>query len=152
MLKYHQRPEIKERRKQSWKVYKTNNQQRMLAREAQRRLKKRAQCLVANCRTRSRRRGLVFNLDDFIDELQRRIDMGVCEITGCRFDLSPGRKWNSPSIDRINSKLGYTPENVRVVCQAMNLAMADWGEEPVYQMLQTWQSFPKSRRSSSKRT
>jgi hypothetical protein len=77
-------------------------------------------------------------------DIQRRIDAGACEITGTSFDLSAGKKFNSPSIDRIDPSRGYEPDNIRIVCFAMNAAMGEWGEEPVWRMFKNW-----SRRSSS---
>lgn len=127
-----------EKRRATTRAWAAKNKEHLREKEARRRLEKRAQCLVANCRTRARRRGLEYDLDDMISEIQRRIDIGVCEITGAKFDLSPGRKWNSPSVDRIDAKQGYVPQNIRIVCQAMNLAMADWGESPVWEMFKLW--------------
>lgn len=33
-----------------------------------------------------------------------------------------------PSIDRIDTTRGYTPDNVRLVCAAVNLALNQFGE------------------------
>jgi len=135
---YIAKPGVRERRNQQVKEWASNNKEHLLERERVRRLEKRAQCLGANARTRSRNRGITFTLDSSVSDIQRRIDLGVCEITGTPFDLSPGRKYNSPSLDRINSKRGYEHDNVRVVCHAMNAAMGDWGEEKVFSMFSNW--------------
>lgn len=123
------------------------NKVRRAAGEARRRLEKRAQCLVANARTRARKRGLYFDLDGAVEHIQARIDRGCCEMTGTPFDLSPGRKFNSPSIDRIDPKQGYTLSNIRIVCHAMNAAMGDWGEGPVWVMFENWKATPSRPRS-----
>lgn len=34
----------------------------------------------------------------------------------------------SPSIDRIDSRIGYTKSNCRIVCVAANYAMNEWGD------------------------
>lgn len=144
-----------EKRLASTRIWAANNREYLRSKAAQRRLEKRAESLVANCRTRARRRDLAFDLDGMVADIQGRIDRGLCEVTGAEFDLSPGRKWNSPSIDRIDAKRGYLPDNVRVVCQAMNLAMGDWGEGPVWQMFQSWTaiaSLRPKRKPSSKPT
>lgn len=57
-----------------------------------------------------------------------------CSVTGIPFDLSPVgedslRRPFYPSLDRIDSKLGYTIGNCRMVCVAANIAMQQWGEE-----------------------
>lgn len=59
---------------------------------------------------------------------------GSCEVTGLPFDLqlrpNSFRRPYSPSLDRIDSALPYTPENCRLVCCLANAAMSDWGSEP----------------------
>ena len=56
---------------------------------------------------------------------------GFCEVSGMPLTLSIGMKKGpyGPSIDRIDSSLGYTKENIRLVCIAMNYAMNEWGFE-----------------------
>lgn len=56
---------------------------------------------------------------------------GRCTLTGIEFDTSPpnGRKRPyASSIDRIDSNIGYTVPNCRLICVAMNLAMNWYGE------------------------
>lgn len=90
-------------------------------------MEKRAQCLVSHARIRSARKGIAFDLDIHVDDLQRRIDAGFCELTGLPFNLSGGRTWDGPSLDRIVPADGYVIGNVRVVCYAVNSALGDWG-------------------------
>jgi hypothetical protein len=57
---------------------------------------------------------------------------GRCAVTGLYFqfdDQTPGRRPFFPSVDRIDPKRGYEPDNVRVVCFAANVAMLHWGVE-----------------------
>lgn len=54
-----------------------------------------------------------------------------CAVSGVAFAkrfASDGKRdpW-APSIDRIENRQGYSVENVRIVCMAANIAMADWG-------------------------
>ena len=95
-------------------------------------------CLVATIKHRAKKRKLEFDLDQHISEIQSRIDLGVCEITGSPFDLSPGRKYNSPSIDRIDSNRGYTYDNIRVVLNLVNAALGDWGEHILRSVMSKW--------------
>jgi len=66
-------------------------------------------------------------------EFVLRISNGRCAVTGIPFDFSKTgeckRAPYQPSIDRIDNSKGYTPENIRLVCLAVNIAMSDWGEE-----------------------
>ena len=58
-----------------------------------------------------------------------------CEVTGIPFSydrVGPSSRSRSPwgmSLDRIDSSKGYTVENCRLVCTAVNLAMNEWGED-----------------------
>lgn len=135
---YCARPEVKAARKSTHAKWLDENRDRKLASEATRRLDRRASVLVATVRTRARKRGLEFNLDQFLPELQARIDLGLCEVTGEPFDLSPGRKFSSPSLDRIDPKKGYTFENTRIVLNLVNAAMGDWGEEVLAEVMTRW--------------
>lgn len=47
-----------------------------------------------------------------------------CALTGIKFD--PYERAFTPSIDRIDSSRGYTQDNVRVVCLAINYAINEW--------------------------
>jgi hypothetical protein len=59
---------------------------------------------------------------------------GVCEATGIPFELEALRGWNTPSYDRIDSSLGYTKQNTRLVLFALNAACGTWGEQKVVQI------------------
>jgi hypothetical protein len=119
-------------------------------------IKRRALHLVWEAKRRALRKGVPFGLNaDDTARIQATIDLGVCEITGSIFDLETNRAWNSPSLDQITAGRGYVRDNVRVVCRAMNFAMGEWGEYPVWQMFKNWEATASlsSRPSrSSKRT
>lgn len=62
---------------------------------------------------------------------------GKCLLSGIPFELKRERSEFdhclyypfSPSIDQIVSGAGYTKENVRIICTALNLSINQWGEE-----------------------
>lgn len=54
---------------------------------------------------------------------------GVCEVTGLPFVFDQGRHAFMPSIDRIDSSKGHTPENCRAVLWIINAAKNDLGED-----------------------
>lgn len=54
--------------------------------------------------------------------------------------MSPGRKFNSPSLDRIDPSGGYTYDNVRVVLHLVNQALGDWGVETLSTVMRRWLS------------
>lgn len=139
---YASRPEVKARRAALFAAWRDANKGALLEREAKRRREKRGQTLVATVRTRARKRGLAFDLDEYIAAIQARIDLGHCELTGQPFDLSPGRRFNSPSIDRIDPSIGYTYANIRIVLNLVNAALGDWGEEPLRAVMTAWLQRP----------
>jgi hypothetical protein len=99
----------------------------------------RAKYLVAECRRRSARRGLAFDLDQHTPEIQTRIDQGRCELSEVPLKTTMGpMAFDSPSIDRIDPSKGYVYSNIRVVCRAMNCALGDWGEEVLARVVSGW--------------
>jgi hypothetical protein len=95
----------------------------------------RAYELVRHAKVRAKKKGIAFDLDGYLMEIQRRIDNGLCEVTGLPLNLDGGRTWDSPSLDRIESKGAYLYSNVRIVCHAINSAMGDWGEQRTVQLV-----------------
>lgn len=91
-----------------------------------------ASALARKCRGRAKSYGLscTVTTDHIVRLLQE--SSGVCALTGIPFDLTdPGvgrrRPW-APSVDRIDNAKGYEPENLRLVCVAVNIALSDFGE------------------------
>lgn len=111
-------------------------------------MKNRGAALVNSAKRRSIKAGIPFDLDGHIDEIQRRIDAGVCELTGIAFDMTKDDRIrvrpNAPSIDRIIPDLGYVINNVRVVAMAANTMLMNWGEEFAFKMAQSWVEKKKS--------
>lgn len=141
-IEYLSRPETKAARSAYGAEWRKKNKSRRAEKEAYRRRHRRGSCLVATARTRAKNRSLDFDLDDYVAEIQQRIDSGVCEITGVPFCLDPGRRYNSPSIDRIDPAKGYTYDNIRVVLNLVNAAMGDWGEDVLRDVVSTWLGRP----------
>jgi hypothetical protein len=56
---------------------------------------------------------------------------GKCSVSGVQLRISTERARGpyGPSVDRIDSSLAYTKDNVRIVCVAANFAMNTWGLE-----------------------
>jgi len=90
---------------------------------------KRGHALVNVAKHRAKARGLSFDLNP--NNIQERINAGVCELTGIQFDLKTPRAWNAPSLDRIDSKGGYTTDNVRVILYSVNVMANTWGPEKI---------------------
>ena len=90
---------------------------------------KRARRVLDAAKQRARKRGREFTIT--VDDIMPQIEAGVCSMSGLHFSyksLGPGkRNPYAPSIDRIDSSGGYTPDNIRVVCFAINMMMADFG-------------------------
>lgn len=140
--KYHKeyihKPGVKERRQSVYRIWAKANVVKRRLQAAEYRLNRRAFALVAMSKKRAKGKKLAFDLDDHILSIQRRVDAGVCEITGYPFDLTPGRKFNGPSIDRIDPSRGYTYDNIRVVLNLVNLALNSWGEDALREVMTHW--------------
>ena len=110
--------------------HKWSLEKRLRDRDYQRvyRRKNRSRDLIRHARFRAHKQQVPFDLDLHAEEIQRRIDLGFCELTGLAFNLDGGRTWDSPSLDRIDPKQGYVIANVRVILHAANSALGDWGE------------------------
>jgi len=100
--------------------------------------------LLRNARKNSISRGLECTLT--IDDLQHMSDRagGKCELSGLPFEFGvaaemadqQGRRrrlW-AASIDRVNSRAGYTPENCRLVCMAVNAARQEFGDAVLFKI------------------
>lgn len=109
---------------------------------------KRGFYLVKEARARAKKMGLSFDLDDFKIQIQQRVDNGICEMTGMRFNLEGGRTWDSPSLDRIDSTKGYEITNVRVVILAVNIMMSNWGQEKVLEVARALQEKEDQKKNS----
>jgi len=124
----------------NWKRWSVANRVHLLHKGSERRLRKRALCMIATARTRARRRSLKFDLDQHVEELQARINIGRCEVTGVPLNLGGGRTFDSPSLDRIDPGKGYVYSNIRVVCNLINCALGDWGEDTLRTVIKQWVS------------
>lgn len=90
--------------------------------------------LASRSRHRARRSGFLHNLPDDAGEQLFRQQKGLCAISGLPFSLTEFadvlvKHPFAPSLDRISSRSGYTADNVRLVCIAVNFGMGQWGEE-----------------------
>lgn len=76
--------------------------------------------VLGDARRRAAAKGLAFDLDR--DWFLSKLKAGVCEATGLPLTLTGvGRRSAlSPSIDRINSQVGYTKNNTQVVAWIYN--------------------------------
>ena len=90
-----------------------------------------ATALTARARWRAKTRGIPFMLNaPFVYGLMKQAEFR-CSISGIAF-AKPDRKalerepW-APSIDRIDPRVGYLRDNVRMVALAANYAMNQWG-------------------------
>jgi hypothetical protein len=90
--------------------------------------------LVASAKGHARKADRPFELTtEFVESLYAQ-QKGRCEVTGLQFNQQrfPDALVKhpfAPSIDRRLSSGGYTNDNVRLVCVAVNFGMGQWGEE-----------------------
>lgn len=93
---------------------------------------RRASGLLRCARHRAKKSGISCTITELW--VQQRLDAGVCEKTGIRFVLDKLRHQFSPSLDKINPKIGYTPENTRMVIFMFNRAKSNFTDDYVEYM------------------
>jgi hypothetical protein len=85
-------------------------------------------------RRRAEAKRIDFNLPpDHLEDLWRGQE-GRCAVSGIsfdstRFDHAFVKHPYAPSLDRRDSRLGYTPRNARLVCTCVNFGLGQWGDE-----------------------
>ena len=93
---------------------------------------------ISGAKVRAAKKGLGFDID--IDWLLERAEKNgfCCELTGIEFFCGrfglPIHRAFSPSLDRIDNRLGYVKNNVRIVLLAVNVMLSDWGPK-VFEMI-----------------
>lgn len=97
--------------------------------QAMRYANKRGLLLCKSAKARAIAEGVPYSIDPH--KIQAVIDIGHCEVSGLRFDLSGGRHPHSPSLDRAETKQGYVPGNVRVVLWCVNCMANKWGVDKI---------------------
>jgi hypothetical protein len=110
-----------------------------------------------SARDRAKAANRIFDIDiDFLENMYNNQN-GKCSLTGIDFtlDRNPDKKrvympW-SPSLDRIDSSLGYTKENVRLVCVMVNLALNKFGDIAFDKMCRSYIKF-KGNEDENKQT
>jgi hypothetical protein len=90
--------------------------------------------MVSRSRQRARAAGIGHTLADEYARVLFDRQKGLCAVTGLGFslDVFPNvlvKHPFAPSLDRTLSSGGYDPENVRLVCIAVNFGMGEWGQE-----------------------
>ena len=118
MRERRKRPEFLE--KERVRRVANRDKKRQQDRKSRSRPESRARILWAGARRRANKKGDAFFLT--VGRVESALIAGACERTGSRFDLSPGRTADSPSIDRIDPELPYSDDNVNIVCDWYNMA------------------------------
>ena len=94
--------------------------------------------LALYIKTRAKKKGIKFDLDE--NHLQKLWDKcsGICPMTGVPMTLQPGKRGKpNPfviSVDRIIPEKGYTKGNVRIVSLWYNFTRRSWGDEFTVEM------------------
>jgi hypothetical protein len=94
--------------------------------------------LLSDALSRSKTKKKQFDLDiEFLLEMFEKQN-GRCALTDINFSFEKPKNYRvdpwTISLDRINSKLGYTKDNVRLVCTIVNFALNEWGEDNLIAM------------------
>lgn len=90
---------------------------------------------MASARKRAVKQSVPFTISDDWIRSQMEFQQCKCAITGLRFRVD--RKNHAPfapSVDRIDHKAGYTPENCRIICYIANCARNQFTDDELLTM------------------
>lgn len=140
---YRLRPEVKARQRETKLAWDKANRAKRNVTMRNWRQANRAANLIFRAKKRAEAKGLDFDLKGHVKDLQDRIDRGFCELTGYPFDFTLDdvtgyRRFDSPSLDRIDNDRGYTYDNVRVVLSIVNYALNVYGEDVLRAVMTKW--------------
>ena len=76
--------------------------------------------LAQDARARARRKGLPCRIDRLW--VRERVVGCACQLSGIPFVHGESRSLFAPSLDRIDPRHGYTPDNVQVILWGLNSA------------------------------
>lgn len=102
----------------------------------------RAHRLWLSAKHRSRQIGVSFDLT--VADVRSILSPMTCSLTGVRLTLKPPTKGmhhpRAPSLDRKNTRGGYTRNNVRIVCWQANAALNAFGEKAFAELARAYVS------------
>ena len=90
--------------------------------------------LISSSKRRSEKKGYKFNLNDEWFKEKLKDQDNKCLLTDIKFDFGTGsneyhRNPFAPSIDRIDSSLGYVKSNCRIVISFINIAINEYPDD-----------------------
>ena len=94
--------------------------------------------IYGTVKRRASKKGLEFSLSKTL--IYQGLRTGRCAQTGIPFSYEANSPWK-PSLDRIDSRLGYTKENVQYVCVMYNYCKNDFSDEEVRDMCEALVKF-----------
>ena len=83
--------------------------------------------MFVNAKARAKRKNITFTLTE--EWIVEKLTEDRCDRLGISMSGKGKRTFNTPSIDRLDPKKGYTPDNCRIICWGWNAFKGAWGEE-----------------------
>jgi hypothetical protein len=87
---------------------------------------------LSSCRRAAEKRGNEFSLTRNDFERMWEMQQGVCAYSGWPLALEPNTPF-SVSVERVDSRIGYTDENTVLVCRVINTMKSDIKPEMFYE-------------------
>lgn len=99
-----------------YKNHSPEDQRKRCERQKERRLLSLNSWLLCSCKGRAKKSGLEFNL-----EKEDLVVPEFCPVLGIKLFCGKGRMiYNSPTVDRIDNKLGYIKGNIKIISWRAN--------------------------------
>jgi len=106
------------------------NPERVVLSRRNLRLNKRENVMITSTKMSAKNKNIAFNLTH--EWFRLRFQIGACELSGIPFDMVGKKTPNSPSVDRIDPKGGYTIENCRLILWSINRALCNYGQDYLF--------------------
>lgn len=105
--------------------------------------------MVSAARSRCKKKKMDFNLS--VGWAIKKLLQGKCEATGVFFNVHKSSHWDklSPSVDRVDSKKGYTIDNCQMVTLQFNIAKGQWSNDEMLEMCKLFVKHSKKRKRKS---
>lgn len=102
----------------------------------QEKLRKTLQHRWLGAKDRAQKKGIPFSITK--EDLKNLWDKqkGKCALSGLpmTYELRQGRIYSNVSIDQIEHSKGYTPDNIQLVCMAVNQLKSDFDMQTIYKI------------------
>ena len=79
-----------------------------------------------------------YDLQNHVKELEAKLEVGVCELTGQKLNIKESLAANAPALYVVDAEKGMVYANTMIICWAMSCALGSWGPEVLKPIVEAW--------------